>query len=93
MMGQGLVQVGYSKKIEEISSIESQGHIPFDILYQRRETPTSFHIHVPMISHTPIQIPNPIPFQIPVQIPTKLEDPILFNVSTLFPYESTEYVP
>lgn len=44
MMDQGLVQIGYSMKVEDILAIESHGHIPFEILYQMREAPTSFQI-------------------------------------------------
>ena len=68
-------------------------NIPFNIPYQRRETSASFQICVPMISHTPIQIPVPVPFQIPVQIPTKSENPIVFHVPSPFPYKITKYVP
>ncbi|KAI5444560.1 hypothetical protein KIW84_012992 [Lathyrus oleraceus] len=54
MMNQGFVQIGYSKKIEDVSAIESQGHLSFEIPYQRGEVHASFQIHVPMYSHTPI---------------------------------------
>lgn len=35
MMNKGLVQTKYSKKIEDVSAIESQGHLTFEIPYQR----------------------------------------------------------
>lgn len=34
MMDQGLVQIGYTRKVEDILAIESQGHKPFEIPYQ-----------------------------------------------------------
>lgn len=35
MMDQGLVQIRYMKKMEDVSVIESQGRIPFEIPYQK----------------------------------------------------------
>lgn len=37
MMNQGFVQIGYSNKIEDVSSIEFQGNLTFEIPYQRGE--------------------------------------------------------
>lgn len=37
MMNQGLVQIGYSKKIEDVSAVESHGHLTFENPYQRGE--------------------------------------------------------
>lgn len=34
MMDEGLVQIGYTRKLEDVSFIESQGHTPFEIPYQ-----------------------------------------------------------
>lgn len=93
MMNQGLVQMGYSKKIEDVSAIESHGYIPFEIPYQRRGAQTSFQIFVPMSSQTLIHIPVPMLFQLPVQIAAKSEDPIIFYVLAPFPYTYTKFVP
>lgn len=75
MMDQGLVQIRYSRKVEDISAIESQGHIPFEIPYQEREAMASFQIPIPMSSHTPIQIQVPIPFQaLEISVVTRRRD-------------------
>lgn len=71
MMNHGLVQIGYSRKMEDVSVVESQGHIPFEIPYQIREAQTSFQMPVPIFSQAPIQIPVLIPFQIPIQVSAK----------------------
>lgn len=62
IMNQGLGQIGYSRKIEDVSAIESHGHMPFYIPYQRGEAHASFQIPVLMSSQMLIQIPVPIPF-------------------------------
>lgn len=93
MMNQGLIQIGYSKKIEDVSTIESQGHLTFEIPYQRGEAHTSFWILVPLSFQTPIQIPVPMAFQIPVQMSAKSEDPIVFHVLAPFPYTDTKFIP
>lgn len=85
MMDQGLVQIRHWKKVEDISAIESLGHIPIEISYQRRDI------------QTPVWIPFPISFQTPlqrlVQIPMSSTYPIVFHVSAPFLFESTKSVP
>ncbi|XP_050890888.1 uncharacterized protein LOC127096349 [Lathyrus oleraceus] len=89
MMDQGLVQIGNLKKVEDISAIESQGHIPIEIPYQRREI------------QTPVWIPFPISFQISfhtplqrlIQIPMSSTYPIVFHIPAPFLFESTKSVP
>ncbi|KAI5407261.1 hypothetical protein KIW84_053496 [Lathyrus oleraceus] len=93
MMNEGLVQIGYTRELKDVSFIESHGRTPFEIPYQQVETPTPFQIPFLMSSQTSVQIPVPIPFQISFQIPVKLEDPIVFHVPSQFPFESTKYVP
>lgn len=48
MVNQGLVKIGYSRKIEDVSVIEYHGHILFETPYQRREVRASFKILVPI---------------------------------------------
>lgn len=50
IMDQGMVQIGYKKKIEDLSGIESHRHIPFEILYQGGEAHASFQIPIPISS-------------------------------------------
>ncbi|XP_050902856.1 uncharacterized protein LOC127115319 [Lathyrus oleraceus] len=88
-MNEGLVQIGYTRKLEDVSFIESQVHTPFEIPYQQMEASAPFQISFSMYSQTSIQIPVPVPFQIPV----KSEDPIVFHVPASFLFESTKFVP
>ncbi|KAI5427968.1 hypothetical protein KIW84_033110 [Lathyrus oleraceus] len=50
MMNEGLVQFGYTRKIEDVSFIESHGRTPFDIPYQQMEAPAPFQISFPTSS-------------------------------------------
>lgn len=86
MMDKGLIQIGYTIKLEYVSFIESQGHTPFEIPYRQVETPTPFQ----MPSQTSVQISVPIMSKIPFQIPVKTEDPIILHVPAPFPIESTK---
>ncbi|KAI5395962.1 hypothetical protein KIW84_062237 [Lathyrus oleraceus] len=88
MMNEGLVLIGYTRKLEHVSFIESQGHTPFDIPYQQVETPKPFQIPFQMSSKTSVQILVPIPSQVPFQIPVKSEDPIVFHVPAPFPFKA-----
>lgn len=89
MMNKSLVQIRYTRRIKDVSAIESHGRTPFDIPYQRMGVPAPFQIPVPRSLQTSVQIPTPLPFEIPV----KSEDPIVFHVPASFPFESTKYVP
>lgn len=93
MIDQGLVQIAYTKKVKYVLAKESQGHTPFEIPYQQIRVSVPVQISVTMSSQTSIQIPVPIPIQIPFHIPAKSEDPIVFHVPALFPFETTKFVP
>lgn len=61
MMNECLVQIGYTRKFEDVSFIESQGHTLFEIPYQQVETPAPFQIPFQVLSQESLQIPVPIP--------------------------------
>lgn len=92
MMNEGLVQIGYTRKLEDVSVIKSHGHTPFEIPYHKMGAPTPFHILVPMSSQTSTHILVPTLFLIPFQILVKSEDPIVFRVPAPFSFKSTKYV-